>query len=127
MCICTTGLFERPLVAQARQIAWDTIGQVAVPCRAERIGSPHRQAALVEIKEAALAAALPHPDRIAPHKLRHAFATHMLANGADLRLIQELLGRADLGSTEIYTHVDTSRSHAMLRDLHPLNERTSAG
>jgi integrase/recombinase XerD len=80
-----------------------------------------RQAALLEIKEAALAAALPSPDRISPHKLRHAFATHLLANGADLRAIQEMLGHADLGSTEIYTHVDVSRAHAMLRDLHPMN------
>ena len=81
-----------------------------------------RRAALLEIKEAALAARLPHPDRISPHKLRHAFATHLLANGADLRAIQEMLGHADLGSTEVYTHVDVSRARAMLSDLHPLND-----
>ncbi len=81
-----------------------------------------RQSALLEIKEAALAAGLRSPDRISPHKLRHAFATHLLANGADLRVIQEMLGHADLGSTEIYTHVDGSRATAMVFDLHPMND-----
>src|SRR5215207_8514420 len=85
-----------------------------------------RQAALLEIKEAAVAAGLPQPDRVSPHKLRHAFATHLLANGADLRAIQELLGHADLGSTEVYTHVDVSRARAMLSDLHPLNDGDAA-
>ena len=80
-----------------------------------------RQAALLEIKEAALPASLPQPDRISPHKLRHAFATHLLANGADLQAIQEMLVHADLGSTEIYSHVDVSRARTMLSDLHPLN------
>lgn len=78
-------------------------------------------AALVEIKQAAVAAALPQASRISPHKLRHAFATHLLSNGADLRVIQELLGHASLGTTEIYTKVDISRAAAMVRDLHPLN------
>jgi integrase/recombinase XerD len=85
-----------------------------------------RQAALLEIKESARSAGLPHPDRLSPHKLRHAFASHLLANGADLRVIQEMLGHADLGSTEIYTHVDVSRSAAMVRDLHPLNDPVEA-
>ena len=81
-----------------------------------------RQSALAEIKEAAVAAGIRNPDRVSPHKLRHAFASHMLSNGADLRSIQEMLGHADLGTTEIYLHTDMSRTAAMVRDLHPLND-----
>jgi len=89
-----------------------------------RNGSKHltRQAALKEIKAAALAAGLRNPEKVSPHVLRHAFATHMLSNGADLRVIQELLGHSDIGTTEIYTHVDTSRTSRMVFDLHPLND-----
>ncbi|UVF22472.1 tyrosine recombinase (plasmid) [Microvirga terrae] len=87
-----------------------------------------RQAALLEIKEAALAAGLSSPERVSPHVLRHAFATHMHAGGTDLRVLQELLGHAGIETTQIYTHLDTSRLHHMVRDLHPLNEeeRTTA-
>ena len=81
-----------------------------------------RQSALAEIKAAAVAAGIRNPDRVSPHKLRHAFASHLLSNGADLRSIQELLGHADLGTTEIYLHTDTRRTHGMVRDLHPLND-----
>jgi integrase/recombinase XerD len=81
-----------------------------------------RQAALLEIKEAAVAAGLPSPERVSPHVLRHAFATHMHSGGTDLRVLQELLGHAGIETTQIYTHLDTSRLHAMVRDLHPLNE-----
>jgi integrase/recombinase XerD len=84
-----------------------------------------RQAALLEIKEAALVAGLRSPERISPHKLRHAFATHLLANGADLRAIQEMLGHADLGTTEIYTHIDVSRTTALVVDLHPMNDASN--
>jgi integrase/recombinase XerD len=80
-----------------------------------------RQAALLEIKEAAVAAGLPSPERVSPHVLRHAFATHMHSGGTDLRVLQELLGHAGIETTQIYTHLDTSRLHAMVRDLHPLN------
>jgi integrase/recombinase XerD len=81
-----------------------------------------RQAALLEIKEAAVAAGLSSPERVSPHVLRHAFATHMHSGGTDLRVLQELLGHAGIETTQIYTHLDTSRLHQMVRDLHPLNE-----
>ena len=80
-----------------------------------------RQAALLEIKEAAVAAGLASPERVSPHVLRHAFATHMHSGGTDLRVLQELLGHAGIETTQIYTHLDTSRLHHMVRDLHPLN------
>ena len=60
------------------------------------------------------------PDAVTPHRLRHAFATHLLANGADLRVIQTLLGHADLATTEIYTHVLDARLRALVEAHHPL-------
>ena len=92
-----------------------------------RNGARHlsSRAAELEIKEAATAAGLSRAYLVTPHVLRHAFATHLLGNGADLRVIQTLLGHEDLGTTEIYTHVEMTRSKAMVIDLHPLNDDPS--
>ncbi|UWR20904.1 tyrosine recombinase [Sulfitobacter sp. S190] len=73
------------------------------------------------IKEIALAAGVD-PGRVTPHTLRHAFATHLLAGGADLRAIQTMLGHADVATTEIYTHVLESRLAELVLDHHPLSD-----
>ncbi len=73
------------------------------------------------IKALAAEAGIP-PDRVSPHVLRHAFATHLLAGGADLRALQSMLGHADIATTEIYTHVDASRLVELVNTRHPLGD-----
>jgi integrase/recombinase XerD len=84
-------------------------------------GHMTRQAFARDLKSAAAAAGIP-ARRVSPHVLRHAFASHLLQNGADLRIVQELLGHADISTTQIYTHVLDERMPAMVRDLHPLGD-----
>jgi integrase/recombinase XerD len=63
------------------------------------------------------------PERVSPHVLRHAFATHLLSGGADLRVLQSLLGHADIATTQIYTHVDSARLVELVNSRHPLATR----
>jgi integrase/recombinase XerD len=78
-----------------------------------------------ELKALAAASGL-RDAQVSPHVLRHAFASHLLHNGADLRVVQTLLGHADISTTQIYTHVLEERLKSLVRDLHPLAQDQSA-
>jgi integrase/recombinase XerD len=86
-----------------------------------RTGHLTRQHVARELKDLAIAAGFSRK-ALSPHVLRHAFASHLLQNGADLRVVQTLLGHADISTTQIYTHVLDQRLKSMVRDLHPLGE-----
>ncbi|MFY0612523.1 MAG: site-specific tyrosine recombinase XerD [Hyphomicrobiaceae bacterium] len=81
-----------------------------------------RQRFAQDLKELAKTAGIA-PDRVSPHVLRHAFASHLLDRGADLRAVQQLLGHADISTTEIYTHVLEERLKKLVNDHHPLARR----
>jgi integrase/recombinase XerD len=92
------------------------------PSRGEE-GHLTRQRFAQDLKETALRAGLD-PERVSPHVLRHAFASHLLDRGADLRSVQSLLGHADISTTEIYTHVLEERLKRLVTEHHPLAKKT---
>jgi integrase/recombinase XerD len=83
--------------------------------------TPRRFSQLLE--EAAMAAGID-PEKVSPHVLRHAFATHLLEGGADLRVVQTLLGHSDIATTQIYTHVAGDRLRAVVESKHPLGRKS---
>jgi integrase/recombinase XerD len=85
-------------------------------------GHVTRQGFALDLKDVAIEAGLD-PVRVSPHVLRHAFASHLLDRGADLRAVQQLLGHADISTTEIYTHVLQERLKKLVNDHHPLAKK----
>jgi integrase/recombinase XerD len=94
------------------------------PSRGES-GHLTRQRCGLLLKQLALAAGLD-PARLSPHVLRHAFASHLLDHGADLRSVQQMLGHADIATTQIYTHVQSGRLRRLVESAHPLARREPA-
>jgi len=84
-----------------------------------KTGHLTRQMFLKMIKDLAIEAGIA-PSRVSPHVLRHSFASHLLANGADLRSLQKMLGHSDISTTQIYTHVLESRLRGLVQEHHPL-------
>jgi integrase/recombinase XerD len=82
-----------------------------------------RQHFAVELKSLAKEAGLP-PETLSPHVLRHGFASHLLAGGADLRAVQQMLGHADISTTQIYTHVQAERLREVVETHHPLAKKS---
>jgi integrase/recombinase XerD len=112
---------RRALIEWLKERDADTTGKTSpflFPSRGKK-GHMTRERFFLLIKELAVQAGLS-PDGLSPHVLRHAFATHLLANGADLRAIQTLLGHADVATTEIYTHVLEERLRELVLEKHPL-------
>ena len=114
---------ERPALAQAGEVVKNAPGKSRATAGSEyllltRRGRRMRRERIWELIKMYAAEAGAHPD-VSPHTLRHSFATHLLAGGADLRIVQEMLGHANIQTTQIYTHVDQSRLKAVHAKFHP--------
>ena len=94
--------------------------QFLFPSRASEDGFLTRQRFAQILKDLSLQAGV-NPTKVSPHVLRHAFATHLLDRGADLRSVQKMLGHADIATTQIYTHVANERLRRVMRNNHPLS------
>ena len=114
----TAWLAERDAAEEKRAEKGATRSRFLFPSRGKS-GHLTRHRFYLLIKELAVTGGVD-PSRVTPHTLRHAFATHLLANGADLRSIQTLLGHADVSTTEIYTHVLDERLAELVLEHHPL-------
>ncbi len=109
------------LHVRAATLAEDETSRYLFPSRG-RTGHLTRQRFAQLLKESALAAGID-PARVSPHVLRHAFASHLLEAGADLRSVQLMLGHADIATTQIYTHVIPEKLRSLVEDKHPLARR----
>ena len=109
------------LHVRAATLGEDETSRYLFPSRG-RTGHLTRQRFAQLLKESALAAGID-PARVSPHVLRHAFASHLLEAGADLRSVQLMLGHADIATTQIYTHVIPEKLRSLVEDKHPLARR----
>ena len=120
-----------PVSTRARQalVRWlELDGDGGKPLFPSRSGSGHlTRVRLFQLLRALAVRAGIDPEKVSPHVLRHAFATHLLEGGADLRVLQTLLGHADIATTQIYTHVDSARLVALVNARHPLAVQRKGG
>ena len=113
------GALDRWLAVRGELLGEGNVSRFLFPSRG-RSGHLTRVRCGQLLKALAVAAGID-PGKLSPHVLRHAFATHLLAHGADLRSVQQMLGHADIATTEIYTHILDEKRIALVTSCHPLS------